>query len=439
MLFARWKDGGIAAKSTSDELVNNVDMLPTLFAAAGVQYPGYDVDGLSWLDIATKDATSTGRDTIFVEMFDDRAAIQKKYKFVSIAIGTDKTTANANVQKKYPQLTNDVEASLYDLTGDGSEQKDLIALTTTDASVISSLKTLLETHNAATLKSPAVKATQPATCTAPSSDEVTEAVTGASTEATLATDDTTKATTQATTAGVDCSGGPNDGGTKWGPGVGPPPAGCGKTDGNGGATEGGDTGGGCRRRLRRFDLATSRSRRQNGVPQSTSNHAAAMLGDVAVTTVEGKDALSGGIFCVGENIFGPFEAGFTAQQDANIERLGCVDPSDGYVDGGMDTYTAEQKIATACDVILPRYSVDGNYISLLDECGGYSAQILRLTFVLPDTFGSRNLLVFDDQHMCDPNPCLLDGPFSHQFPLFVGTSLKPYKRISFPRASVLLV
>ena len=71
-----------------------------------------------------------------------------------------------------------------------------------------------------------------------------------------------------------------------------------------------------------------------------------------------------------KDIYGPFEAGFTSTQDRIIQALGCDDPSDGYLDGGIDTYTAEQKVAKACNVQIPRWE-NGNYISLLDQCGGY--------------------------------------------------------------------
>jgi hypothetical protein len=106
-----------------------------------------------------------------------------------------------------------------------------------------------------------------------------------------------------------------------------------------------------------------------------------MLGPVAFTSVAVSQAdkdsgkfnskANAGTGEVGEDIYGPFEAGFTSKQDSIITRLGCVDPTDGYVDGGMDTYTAEQKLATACDVTLPRFEGD-NYISLLDQCGGHT-------------------------------------------------------------------
>lgn len=87
-------------------------------------------------------------------------------------------------------------------------------------------------------------------------------------------------------------------GISWGPGVGPRHAVCGAGPGPD------DTG--CRRRLRRFDLDTEvrrRDRRQTDVPQSSSPHAASMLGDIGLTTVEGTDELTNNAFCVGENIF----------------------------------------------------------------------------------------------------------------------------------------
>ena len=90
-------------------------------------------------------------------------------------------------------------------------------------------------------------------------------------------------------------------GISWGPGVGPRHAVCGAGPGPD------DTG--CRRRLRRFDLDTEvrrRDRRQTDgtdAPQSSSPHAASMLGDIGLTTVEGTDELTNNAFCVGENIF----------------------------------------------------------------------------------------------------------------------------------------
>lgn len=95
-----------------------------------------------------------------------------------------------------------------------------------------------------------------------------------------------------------------------------------------------------------------------------------MLGNVGVTTVSGTGE-DGTYFASGEDIFGPFEAGFASQQDFILEGLGCSQGSLGHVDGGIDTYTAEQMVAHQCGITLPRF--DGKkYVSLLDQCGGHT-------------------------------------------------------------------
>eukprot|EP00931_Biecheleriopsis_adriatica_P066129 TRINITY_DN40535_c0_g1_i1.p1 TRINITY_DN40535_c0_g1~~TRINITY_DN40535_c0_g1_i1.p1 ORF type:complete len:386 (-),score=58.11 TRINITY_DN40535_c0_g1_i1:38-1195(-) len=100
---------------------------------------------------------------------------------------------------------------------------------------------------------------------------------------------------------------------------------------------------------------------------------ASLLGDVALTTVTGTDSRSGITFQAGENIYGPFEAGFSSQQDSILEGLGCSQGSLGHVAGGIDTNTAEQMVAQQCSITLPRE--EGNsYISLLDECGGHTRE-----------------------------------------------------------------
>lgn len=109
-------------------------------------------------------------------------------------------------------------------------------------------------------------------------------------------------------------------------------------------------------------------------PCSGSPCPASLLGDVGTTTVAGTDARTGDNFPIGENIYGPFEAGFASQQDNNLAALGCSTPSDGYLIGGIDTNTAEQMVAHQCSITLPRVENAGanGYISLLDECGGHT-------------------------------------------------------------------
>ena len=52
--------------------------------------------------------------------------------------------------------------------------------------------------------------------------------------------------------------------------------------------------------------------------------------------------------------------------------LGCTSGK-GYVDGGVDTKLAEEIVAHDCSVTLPR-TVSGEYISLLDQCGGHTKE-----------------------------------------------------------------
>ena len=61
--------------------------------------------------------------------------------------------------------------------------------------------------------------------------------------------------------------------------------------------------------------------------------AASLLGNVGYTTVS-CSGTSFGTRSVGEDIFGPFEAGFSSQQDTILSGLGCP-TGKGYVDGGI--------------------------------------------------------------------------------------------------------
>jgi hypothetical protein len=100
---------------------------------------------------------------------------------------------------------------------------------------------------------------------------------------------------------------------------------------------------------------------------------APLLGTVANTTVGGTDS-QGNTYLANEQIYGPFEDGFgaTSQTQNILTSLGCTG-TQGSVDAGIDTRTAEQMIAHQCGVVLPR--MEGTqYISLLDECGGHTAE-----------------------------------------------------------------
>lgn len=125
--------------------------------------------------------------------------------------------------------------------------------------------------------------------------------------------------------------------------------------------------------------------------------AASYLGDVAFTAVSTADVVgtngdvnadgtilysksqqvSPSSLSPGENIFGPFEAGFGEQQANIITNLAggespcAADASKGYIPGGCDVRTAEQIFSKGCGVTVPRIDA-GEYISLLDYCGGHT-------------------------------------------------------------------
>jgi hypothetical protein len=106
--------------------------------------------------------------------------------------------------------------------------------------------------------------------------------------------------------------------------------------------------------------------------------AAPLVGDVGCTTVAGIALYShafltkGGSIPAGAHIFGPFEAGFTAQQKNIIEGWGCTDPTVVYdTEGGLDLMIAEEKVAKACNVAFP--SISGNaYNGIVGQCGGHT-------------------------------------------------------------------
>lgn len=186
-------------------------------------------------------------------------------------------------------------------------------------------------------------------------------------------------------------------GTTWGKGIGPPPSGC-----TGSACAGGNP-----------DQAgagdTEKGSGQTSAKVTKTPAVCPLLGDVALTTVEGKcpscQWAANGVFPIGENIYGPFEAGFTAKQDTILEGLGCNPGSLGHMAGGIDTKTAEAMMSHQCSITLPRYD-NGKYVSMLDECGGHTKEYHfheRLKCLYTSAAGSKH------------SPKIGDGSDGHGF------------------------
>ena len=96
------------------------------------------------------------------------------------------------------------------------------------------------------------------------------------------------------------------------------------------------------------------------------------LGDVASTTVQGTIGTT--TLNINENVYGPFEAGFSIDVQGNILRSITGNGCATNIEGGIDTHTAEQILAFDCNVSLPRFDVEGNRYSLLDACGGHTQE-----------------------------------------------------------------
>merc|ERR1740123_1891143 len=108
---------------------------------------------------------------------------------------------------------------------------------------------------------------------------------------------------------------------------------------------------------------------EQGSWTSSGPSAAPLLGDVGYTTVDSAD----GKLKTGEDIYGPFEAGFGSEQDFVLRRVGCADPKKGYIAGGVDTHLSEAVMGHNCGVELPRRE-SGKWVGLLDECGGHTME-----------------------------------------------------------------
>jgi len=140
IMHVRYPNGGIAAGTVIDELVNNIDLVPTILDFAGISGT-YDTNGVSWKALATGSATSLNRDAIYTEMDFDIAVIQKEHKLVYQDTTNINYLAKSGIYDSYPNWRD--EFQLYDLTTDELESVNLANDLPTD---LAEMQALLATH-----------------------------------------------------------------------------------------------------------------------------------------------------------------------------------------------------------------------------------------------------------------------------------------------------
>ncbi|MCP4451519.1 MAG: hypothetical protein GY809_08660, partial [Planctomycetes bacterium] len=83
-MIARWP-GHIRQNTTCDELVQNVDWVPTVFDMAGVSRPkAYRMDGQSFLPLLKEDTEAETRGHVYLEMGYARGVATKQWKYIAV-------------------------------------------------------------------------------------------------------------------------------------------------------------------------------------------------------------------------------------------------------------------------------------------------------------------------------------------------------------------
>ncbi|MCF7973626.1 MAG: sulfatase-like hydrolase/transferase [Phycisphaerae bacterium] len=83
-MIARWP-ARIPKNSTCEDLVANVDWVPTVFDIAGVSPPAaYRMDGRSFLPLLRGDTNAETRDHVYLEMGYARAVATKQWKYIAV-------------------------------------------------------------------------------------------------------------------------------------------------------------------------------------------------------------------------------------------------------------------------------------------------------------------------------------------------------------------
>ncbi len=136
-LLVQWRNGGIPGGQAIDELVSNIDILPTLLDAAGVTVPD-DVQGRSFLS-RLRGQTHTARTAIFAEKtfhsyYDPMRAIRTdRYKYIrnfetAFAVEVPGDVQLGSIFRAHVERYHGSEhpiVELYDLDADPWEQRNV--------------------------------------------------------------------------------------------------------------------------------------------------------------------------------------------------------------------------------------------------------------------------------------------------------------------------
>lgn len=81
-----WPNGIVNPGRINRSMVTNMDFVPTMFAASGVQPPGdYQIDGQNLMPIL-KDQKESVRDSVLIEMGHTRAVIKDNWKYLALRV-----------------------------------------------------------------------------------------------------------------------------------------------------------------------------------------------------------------------------------------------------------------------------------------------------------------------------------------------------------------
>ena len=207
-LIVRYK---LASKGVSfSDVISTVDYAPTILAFAGVaSLRNYDTDGVSWAALMLGTGPLPSRAAVGVEIAYDRAVVGARYKLVAAAQGAEANTlATAGVRGLYPAWG--AAEQLYDLAGDGAEQRDISAQASGNASLqaeLDALKAALARHTAATVdKAVGVASPSLGSCSVTTGPTAAPTSTAVATKAPTAASKTNEPTAVPTTPGFIAGG-----------------------------------------------------------------------------------------------------------------------------------------------------------------------------------------------------------------------------------------